>query len=111
MQVSSSRAVRTKIACLTTLLQIVLMLTSHALLNHTFWRLLQIVPYSLCSITHFGVPYYSATDSPSAHVTRFAQSHTLFTCLFAPVLPTVSTRLWALALEGMYVCTYRRERC
>ena len=33
--------------------------------------------------------YCSDTDSLSTRVTRFAQSHTLFTCFFAPVLLTL----------------------
>ena len=52
----------------------------------------------------------SDTDSLSARVTCFAQSHTLFTCLFAPVLPirtymySTITHAGGLALVRTYVC-------
>ena len=49
---------------------------------------------------------HSDTDSFSTCVTRFTQLHTLFTCFFAPVLPTLCVhQVMALALEGTYVHT------
>ena len=56
-------------------------------------------------------------DCLSIHVARFAQSHTLPTCVFAPLLLTVSTRLylWLLKVHDvrMYllIALAGREAC